>query len=97
MEKLVDKSTKPHYMLDDWCLVYGECNRYTPPEAIKRYAIGKVDGVTTHTSNIIKIDSNTVETQNSIYVLREPDIAYVKWCIENNQYVPTRECPIQTL
>jgi hypothetical protein len=84
-------------VINNWALIHNECDKYTSPELIERYVIGDVDGKMIRTSNIVSIDKNTITTQNSIYELGEPASNYVKWCKDNNQHIPTKECPIKEI
>jgi len=92
------------YILKNWSIVCPDDNPYLAPEHRNRYLRGQVynregyeDGYWIRTTKIIDADNNTriVTTKSgSKYKIEEPDPEYVKWCRENEVYVPTEECPI---
>jgi len=77
---------------------------YKPPEANPLVISGDVYGSSKHTdgdpiktSPVQHIDGCIINTQNSQYILGEPDPHYIKWCKANHVYVPTKEKPIRNL
>lgn len=92
-------------VLNNWSVVTDRIfGSYYPPEFESLYKclsgdvenhprLGKKDGVVT--SYIVFVDGNFVHTQNTTYVLGDPNPDYVKWCEEKGHHVPTKEVPIK--
>jgi hypothetical protein len=70
---------KPVFKLEKWAVVYNvEHDPYTAPELKSQSLCGFRDGKPVTTSRVLGKSGNCVVTQNSLYMLGEPDPAYEK-------------------
>ncbi len=89
------------YRLENWCTRIND--PYAAPELQSIYLHGAVhdhpsfeDGKSISTSNIVDVKGNKITTSSgSVYLLGEPDLMFVAYCIENGVHVPTKEVPIK--
>jgi hypothetical protein len=81
---------KPTVILQNWSMTMGKVDPYTAPELIPSYLCGEVyghsnfeDGERITTSRVIDSSGSMVETRNTFYDLKEPDVSYGLWCEEH--------------
>lgn len=90
--------------LEDWAVVV-KADRYTPPEVMRECLSGKVfghykypDGDEITTSYIVKVEGRRITTYSgSVYLLGQPSVGYVQWCMENGVAPPSEEEPIRLI
>jgi hypothetical protein len=66
---------KEVYKLDRWAIVYAE-SPYTAPELRSQSLYGYRDGKPVKTSRVLGKSGNCVVTQNSLYMLGDPQPEY---------------------
>lgn len=81
---------KPQVILRNWA-VKEAYDIWTPPECSTKFLVGEAynhprfeNGKRVSVSRILCSIGKTVETNNTLYCLEEPDPTYVAWCKENN-------------
>lgn len=77
--------------LDEWAVVYGASNPFTPPEAAPICLVGRVsghprkpDGTRIKTSDIIGVSGKRITTRSgTVYELGNPEEGYLAWLSAN--------------
>jgi len=81
------KEDKPIVIMQNWSVTRSYATPYTAPELVSHYLCGEVyghprfeDGSIITSSRMLDTSGNMVETNNTWYELKEPDVTYTLWC-----------------